>query len=366
MKRFLVPFCGLLLLAALATRANAQAGSAEAHVAAAKAAAYEPGQDFTNLYDMCAEKGPGRPKLASLSDPPAVRKVLPREQWYTEPVKVFDNLYYVGATRATDTTIWAITTSDGIILIDAGQDYTTEDLVMGGLKKLNLDPQQIKYVLVTVAKVQNFSGARYLQDHTKARIGLSDADWTTIEKSNLPPETKPKRDMVLTDGQKVTLGDVTVTVYVTPGNSPGTLSMIISPLKEGNQKHVGAHPAGKAFVVVQDGVQYFPTEADAMKAWTDQTKRFRDIEQKAGADVYLSPRVSIDNTLDKLKAIEFRKPGGPNPFVSKSAVIRAQTVLFTNAWRLNWRIGQIRVICSRCLRNNTNGRPRMRPPTGSR
>ena len=330
MKRLLVPaICCLLLLAALVPKAKAQAANAQAHVAIAKANAYEPGQDLTNLFGMCDEPGPARAAAPRAEAAAPTRPApLPRNQWYTEPAKVFDNLYYVGATRVTDVTIWAITTSEGIILIDAGNDYQTEDLVVKGLKKFNLDPQQIKYVLVTTAKVQNFSGARYLQDHTKARIALSDADWTTIEKSNFPADMKPKRDMVVTDGQKVTLGDVTVTLYVTPGNSPGTLSMIISPLKDGNQKHVGSHFAGRGFVVAQDGVQYFPTELDAMKIWTEQIKRFKDIAEKAGADVFLSPRVSIDRTVDKVNAVQFRKPGGPHPLVSKAAVSRGQTVLY--------------------------------------
>jgi metallo-beta-lactamase class B len=331
MKRFSVPaFCCLLFLAALAPKANAQAADAQAHVAVAKAAAYEPGQDFTNLFEMCAEQGPGRPAAPrpAAAAAPAPRTILPRDQWYTEPAKVFDNLYYVGATRTTDVTIWAITTSEGIILIDAGLDYQTEDLVVNGLKKFNLDPQQIKYVLVTTAKIQNFSGARYLQDHTKARIALSEADWNVIEKSNFSPDLKPRKDMVIKDGQKVTLGDVTVTLYVTPGNSPGTLSMIISPLKDGNQMHVGSHFAGRGFVVAQDGVQYFPNELDAMKIWTEQIKRFKDVAEKAGADVFLSPRVSIDRTLDKISAVKGRKPGDPHPLVSKAAVSRAQTVLY--------------------------------------
>ena len=330
MKGFWVPaFCCLLLLAAFAPKANAQAANAQAHVAVAKANAYEPGQDLTNLFGMCDEPGPARPAAPRAEAAAPTRPApLPRNQWYTEPAKVFDNLYYVGATRVTDVTIWAITTSEGIILIDAGNDYQTEDLVVKGLKKFNLDPQQIKYVLVTTAKVQNFSGARYLQDHTKARIALSEADWNVIEKSNFPADMKPKKDMVIADGQKVTLGDVTVTLYVTPGNSPGTLSMIISPLKDGNQKHVGSHFAGRGFVVAQDGVQYFPTELDAMKIWTEQIKRYKDIAEKAGADVFLSPRVSIDRTVDKVNAVQFRKPGGPHPLVSKAAVSRAQTVLY--------------------------------------
>jgi metallo-beta-lactamase class B len=45
--------------------------------------------------------------------------------------------------------------------------------------------------------------------------------------------------MVATDGQKLTLGDTTVTMYFTPGHTPGTISMLI-PLKDGNQRHHGS------------------------------------------------------------------------------------------------------------------------------
>ncbi len=44
--------------------------------------------------------------------------------------------------------------------------------------------------------------------------------------------------MVPTDGMKLTLGDTTLTLYVTPGHTPGTLSTLV-PLKDGNQRHLG-------------------------------------------------------------------------------------------------------------------------------
>src|SRR2546427_11458615 len=100
MKGFWVPaFCCLLLLVALAPKANAQVAKAQAHVAVAKDAAYEPGQDLTNLFEMCAEQGPGgpgRPAAPAVAAAPTRPKPLPRDQWYTEPAKVFDNLYFVG------------------------------------------------------------------------------------------------------------------------------------------------------------------------------------------------------------------------------------------------------------------------------
>ena len=40
----------------------------------------------------------------------------------------------------TEYSAWAITTSQGIILLDAIYDYSVEDEVVGGLKKLGLEP----------------------------------------------------------------------------------------------------------------------------------------------------------------------------------------------------------------------------------
>lgn len=330
MKRSMAPVvcCVLLLAGWSATKANAQAAEAQAHVAAAKAVSYEPGQDLTNIFGICAEPRPVPARSAAPAAAPAPRRIPPRSEWYTAPARVFDNLYYVGGSEDDNNTVWAVTTSEGIILIDAGYDYSVEELVLNGLKKLGLDPAQIKYVLLTTAKPQTFAGAKLLQERYKPHVLLSDADWTVIEKSNLPAEIKPKRDMVITDGQKVTLGDVTVTLYVTPGNSAGTVSMIISPLKDGNQRHVGSHFGGRAPFQQGDGVAYFPTEIDAIRTWGAQAKRYKEIAEKAGADVFLSTRVSIDKTLDKLNALQFRKPGGPHPFVNKAAVSRGQTIIY--------------------------------------
>ena len=344
MKRYLAPLvCGVLLLAIVAPKkANAQSanGQAQTHVAAAKAAAYEPGQDFTNIFELCAEPKPGRAAPAEAVAPAGPRKVPPRSQWYTEPGKVFDNVYYVGTALGDNATAWAITTSEGIILIDATWDYSVEELIVNGFKKLGLDPAQIKYVIVAVAKPQIFGGARLLQDRYKAHVLLSEADWNVIEKGNFSPDIKPKKDMIVTDGQKLTLGDVTVTLYVTPGNTPGTLSAIISPIKDGNQRHVAAFYGGRAPFVSGDGVQYFPNEVAAMRIWGEQAKRFKENAEKTGADVFLASHVGIDKTLDKVNAVKFRKPGGAHPFVSKSAVSRAQTVIYECMQaQLAWRSG---------------------------
>ena len=81
-------------------------------------------------------------------------------------------------------------------------------------------------------------GPSYIQDTYHARIIMSAADWDVLAKSDYPNEIKPKKDMVATDGMKLTLGDTTLTLYITPGHTPGTISTLV-PLKDGNDSHVG-------------------------------------------------------------------------------------------------------------------------------
>jgi hypothetical protein len=104
---------------------------------------------------------------------------------------------------------------------------------------------------------------------------------------------------------------------------------------------VGAVFGGRAPFVAGDGVQYFPNEIEAMKTWGAQAKRFKDVAEQAGADVFLASHVGIDKTLDKVNAVQFRKPGASHPFVSKTAVARAQTVVYECMQaQLAWRAGK--------------------------
>src|SRR5579864_9376503 len=223
--RFLVA-CALAVAAA--SSAAAQSAQSDAHVAAAKAAA---GTDFAGVFNrICSEAvlraaaaRPAAGRAGAAQRPPGPP---PRESWHAEPVKVFDNLYFLGQTEYS---VWAITTSQGIILIDSIFDYSVDDEVAGGLKKLGLDPTTIKYVVISHGHSDHSGGAKYLQDRFNARVILSAADWDLLDKSS---QAKPRRDMVATDGQKLTLGNTTLTLYNTPGHTLGTLSTLI-PVTDG-------------------------------------------------------------------------------------------------------------------------------------
>src|SRR5690242_213043 len=181
---------GMGAAAALAQSANPY----DAYLARAKKAA---GFDFTGtLVRVCVapQTAPG----ADVAPPPPPA----RDTWYTEPAKVFDNLYFVGTQIHSS---WALTSSQGIILIDTLYDYASEEAIIGGLKKLGLDPAQVKYVIVSHGHLDHVGGAKLLQDRLGAHIVMGGPDWDMIEHQvNRFPNGKPKRDIAATDGQKIT------------------------------------------------------------------------------------------------------------------------------------------------------------------
>jgi len=324
-------FCTMLFLGNwFGNEANAQGSKAAAapHIAAARALAYEPGNDLIDLYEsVCApalsDRGPVSPAAPPPVNTAEERRVPPRSEWYTPPAKVFDNLYWVGSTQ--DST-WAVKTSEGVILIDSGADWSAKELITDGLKKLGLDPTQIKYVIISHAHSDRYWGAKYLQETYKARIILSETDWHGIEISPDPGDVKPKKDVVATDGMKLTLGDTTLTIYLTPGHTPGTISTLV-PLKEGNQRHVGVVWGGINPQLYGHGVRNGPTLEAVLKTWSESAGRFRDIATKAGADVYMTIHPHYDRAINKIRAVNYRKPGDPHPLVSKDNVNRFLTIL---------------------------------------
>ena len=301
---------GLLLAVSMLAAQNAN-DTPEAHVTVAKTAA---GEDYQNLFNfLCAVPGPrggagaagaqrgqgGGQRQGTPQGPPD------RSAWYAEPVKVFDNLYFVGQTEYS---VWAVTTSEGVIVIDTIFDYSVEEEVAGGLKKLGLDPANIKYAIVSHPHPDHHGGAKFLQDRYGARVIMSAADWDFLDRTN---GTKPKRDMLAADGQKLTLGDTTLTLYITPGHTPGTISVLI-PVKDNGRPHLAALWGGTGLNADRESLQNYIQSA----------QRFSDIVRQAGADVILSNHTDWDRSKVNLPLLAKRAPGSPNPYVVANESVR--------------------------------------------
>ncbi|MFM9924205.1 MBL fold metallo-hydrolase [Variovorax sp. H27-G14] len=291
-----------------------------AHVAAATRTA---GPDLGALLTLCKPAPDARPQQAELdrSLTALINKPAP------PPGKAFDNLYFVGADWVS---AWAVKTSDGIILIDAlNNQVEAAALIEGGMRKLGLDPAQIKYVLVTHGHGDHYGGAPYLAQKYGAHVVMSEADWTMTETKlefatpiwGAPPKRGP-RDMSVKDGDRLTLGDTTLTLYLTPGHTMGTLSPVFD-VTSGGQKHRAMLWGGTGF--------NFGKDVPRLNSYVEATRRMGTVVSAQQIDVMLSNHSNIDGSQGKLAAL--RQQGAAstaqaNPFVMGTpAVERALSVM---------------------------------------
>ncbi len=281
----------------------------EGHLAAGKNAT--GGRDNTpDFYGLVTAICVAPQRGAPAPDAPAPREDPNRKVTYMPPKKAFDDVYWLGTES---TSAWLLTSSDGYILYDTANVYDAEDVLVGGIKKLGLDPAQVKYVIVSHGHRGESGGAYLFQSRYGARIVT--ADWDLIEGSLYGyPTGKPKRDIVATDGMKITLGDRTVTLYLTPGHTPGTISGIFR-----------VHDQGKPLTVVYSGGTEFnfPNDVPHFDQYLASVRRLASLATEAGATIVINNQSQFNGAADKLRILADRQPGERHPLdVGTEAVAR--------------------------------------------
>ena len=289
---------GLGLTAAQAQTANP---GVEGHLAAAKAAA---GLDWGGILGVtCLPDAPPPARSAAPAGAATPRVDPPRSEWYAKPQKVFDNLYWVGTKIHSS---WVLKTSQGLIVIDTLYAYAAEPEIVDGIKALGLDPKTIKYVLVTHGHGDHDQGARLLQDRFGAHVVMGGPDWDVVAATPNMPGGAPKKDLVATDGQKLTLGDTTVTIYTTPGHTLGTLSFVF-PVKDHGRPLTVAYSGGTAF--------NFRHEPGRFDTYIASQRKMQQAAADAGASVLLSNHSLFDAAYDRARLAGLpRAAGEPHPF----------------------------------------------------
>lgn len=164
----------------------------------------------------------------------------------TAPFKIGDGLYYVGND---DNAVYLIVTRAGLILLDGGTTATGR-LVPAKIRALGFDPATIKVLLVTHAHEDHAGGLATLKQ-VAARDSVfyaSNLDGAVIASGGrtdpyLPNDPKyqfepVKPDAILTDGQRITLGEMTITAHLTPGHTPGCTSYSFATKVAGKVRQV--------------------------------------------------------------------------------------------------------------------------------
>jgi metallo-beta-lactamase class B len=234
------------------------------------------------------------------------------------PAKVMDNVYFVGQNNVSS---WVVKTSQGLIVIDTlNTPDEAKEYIEGGMTKLGLDPTQIKYIILTHEHADHFGGSRYLQEKYRqygAHVVASAAAWKSMHPATMPPpSTSPEpcgqcnyqfaaaQDIVASDGEKITLGDTTVTFYLTPGHTDGTLSFIFNVSDQGSRHVIGFF-----------GGMGSPRTEENRDKIVRSYERWLKLTAAAGADTLIANHPGMDHAVEYADFDRLRHAGDPNPFV---------------------------------------------------
>jgi metallo-beta-lactamase class B len=239
---------------------------------------------------------------------------LPFDQQRKAPFKIFDNVWYVGIQTSSP---FLVTTSAGLVLFDATWDETA-DYVLENIRTAGFNPRDIRYLIITHAHIDHFAGAEKIRQATGARVGMSLPDWEETERvQKVPgqgrqnPGPPLKRDLVIADGQTITLGDTSLKFYVTPGHTPGSTSTELQ-VRDGARTYRALLPGGLGI-----------PNAQWSKAYLASTQRLKSL---GPWDVMLPnhPDMMVPRKIRELEPeLKTRAAGAPHPFVAGSARLNA-------------------------------------------
>jgi len=222
-----------------------------------------------------------------------------------EPLKVFDNFYYIGFEQIG---AWVLRTSDGLVLFDTlNTPKEAEEVLEPGMRKLGLDPANIRYIVLSHGHRDHFGGAPYFQEKYGTRVMMTAADWDLIARPNTrggrggTPQPLPKRDLEIADGQKLTVGDATITFGIYPGHTAGTVMYSIPVMDRGTRR----------VVLVPGGALQVPDRASYERFEHVVNDYFKAAKPEM---VFNSHPMTMSNGVAQMDVIR-RNPDGPNPYV---------------------------------------------------
>jgi metallo-beta-lactamase class B len=133
------------------------------------------------------------------------------------PHRIADNLYYVGSKGLAS---YLVTTRKGHILINPDFE-TTVPLLRANVEKLGFKFSDVKIILNSHAHDDHVAGMALARQLTGADVYVMRGDDQTVATGNGGRFKPTPVKRVLADGEKVTLGDATLTAVLTPGHTPG-------------------------------------------------------------------------------------------------------------------------------------------------
>lgn len=230
------------------------------------------------------------------------------------PYQITEHVYAVGTDGIG---VYLITTPKGHILLDAATEAGAA-IVEANIQSLGFKLTDIKYLIENHAHSDHVGGMAKLKADTGATLIASKGDRHALEKGKLDNETLSwddkfppiKVDRIITDGEKISLGGLSLQAVLTPGHTKGCTSWLLQE----NDKGVARKIFFAGSLTVADG------RLINNKTYPDMVKDFRSTFahlKKVQADILLTGHPSMADLEQKYQA---QKNGKADAFVDANAL----------------------------------------------
>lgn len=214
-----------------------------------------------------------------------------------EPFKIAGNLYFVGMHAASS---HLIDTGDGLILIDTGY-LTGLYLVVESIRKLGFDPRDIKYIINTHWHWDHAEASGAMADLTGAKNVIGHHDAEDVKRYCDP-------DVLVHDGDTLTLGNTTIRFMETPGHTRGTISFFFDVTEGGRAYRVGTFGGAGHNTLVPGDREY----EECVEDYRNSVARLL----REPVDIFIGNHVWNNGTEEKA---ELLRTTGENKFIDPTA-----------------------------------------------
>ncbi len=172
-----------------------------------------------------------------------------------EPFRIIGNVYFVGTFQAS---CHLIDTGDGLILIDPGYSNTLY-LVIRSIYELGFNPADIKYIIHTHWHGDHTEATAALVDLCGAKTFIGREDAEKVKQYFVP-------DVLLGEGDVLSLGNTTISFVETPGHTKGTISFFFDAQEDGKVYRIGMFGGAGANTMAQGCFDYDGCREDYRKS----------------------------------------------------------------------------------------------------
>ncbi|KRA83163.1 subclass B3 metallo-beta-lactamase [Altererythrobacter sp. Root672] len=146
------------------------------------------------------------------------------------PVRLFGNVYDVGTCGIVSLLVVG---SEGHVLLD-GATSEAAPLIAANIQRLGFKLDEVKWIVVSHEHFDHAGGVAELQKLTGAKLAVREEQRFALESGKigagdpqagaLDPLPPAHVDRIMADGEKLTLGNLALTLHATPGHAPGSTS----------------------------------------------------------------------------------------------------------------------------------------------